>query len=260
MYIVYCKNRKLKLKYSYYVEAEKGNTSTHIYIKTMVRIIAELSVNAPTASSGDRYKYRYGYGGGGCDNRQQIIYRRPAPALGEKMSQKKSEKQPLLVIGETDYDAGDTINIDYCGSNFINSQIDKINETTLRINTMVAAHRNVHEMQQMQQMREINEKSEKEKEKEKEEELKKAKEKGIYHKLGKIIYRSRTGELFEAHHSIHMTVVFVFDKKTGTSTQTHTQKVVWKDKVFETKQDWFSEMARQCAAKADDNMKIVRYD
>ena len=60
----------------------------------MVRIIAELSVNTPTASSGDRYKYRFGYGGGGCDNRQQIIYRRPAPALGEKMSQKKSEKQP----------------------------------------------------------------------------------------------------------------------------------------------------------------------
>jgi uncharacterized FlaG/YvyC family protein len=206
----------------------------------MVRIIAELSVNVPTASSGDRYKYRYGYGGGGCDNRQQIIYRRPAPALGEKMSQKKSEKQPWLVIGETEDDAGDTINMDYCGSNFINSHIDKIN-------TMVAVH---HNMCEMQQMREINEKSEKEKEK----------EKGINHKLGKIIYRSRTGELFEAHHSIHMTVVFVFDKKTGTSTQTHTQKVIWKDKVFETKQDWFSEMARQCAAKADDNMKIVRCD
>ena len=226
----------------------------------MVRIIADLSVHTPTASSGDRYKYRFGYGGGGCDNRQQIIYRRPAPALGEKMSQKKSEKQPLIVTDETEDDnTCDTINLDYGDSNFINSQIDKINETTLRINTMVAAHRNVHEMQQMH---EINEKSEKEKEKEKEEELKKAKEKekGIYHKLGKIIYRSRTGELFEAHHSIHMTVVFVFDKKTGTSTQTHTQKVVWKDKVFETKQDWFSEMARKCAAKADDNMKIVRYD
>jgi hypothetical protein len=218
----------------------------------MVRIIAELSVNVPTASSGDRYKYRYGYGGGGCDNRQQIIYRRPAPALGEKMSQKKSEKQPLLVIGETEDDTGDTINMDYCGSNFINSHIDKIN-------TMVAVH---HNMCEMQQMREINEKSEKEKEKqkEKEEELKKAKEKGIDRKLGKIIYRSRTGELFEANHSIHMTVVFVFDKKTGTSTQTHTQKVIWKDKVFETKQHWFSEMARQCAAKADDNMKIVRCD
>jgi uncharacterized FlaG/YvyC family protein len=111
-------------------------------------------------------------------------------------------------------------------------------------------------------MREIKEKSEKEKEKEEEneKEKEKEKEKGIYHKLGKIIYRSRTGELFEARHSIHMTVVFVFDKKTGTSTQTHTQKVVWKDKVFETKQDWFSEMSRQCAAKADDNMKIVRCD
>ena len=243
LYIVYCKNRKLKLKYSFYIEAEKGNTSTYLYIKTMVRIIAELSVHTPTASSGDRYKYRYGYGGGGCDNRQQIIYRRPAPALGEKMSQKKSEKQPLLVIGETDYDdTRDTINIDYCGSNFINSQIDKINTT-------VAAHHNIHVMQQM---REINEKSEKEKEKQK--------EKGINHKLGKIIYRSRTGDIYEAQHSIHMTVVFTFDKKTGRSTQTQTQKVVWKDKVFETKQDWFSEMARQCASKADDNVKIVRCD
>ena len=123
--------------------SREKETHPHIFIyKTMVRIIAEMSVHTPTASSGDRYKYRYGYGGGGCDNRQQIIYRRPAPALGEKMSQKKSEKQPLLVIGQTDYDdTCDTINIDYCGSNFINSQIDKINETTLRINTMVDTRR-----------------------------------------------------------------------------------------------------------------------
>ena len=139
-----------------------------------------------------------------------------------------------------DDDERDTINLDYCDSNFINSEIDKIN-------TMVDINRNLHEMQQM---REIIEKSEKEKEKEKE----------INHKLGKIIYRSRTGELFEARHSIHMTVVIVFDKKTGRSTQTQTQKVVWEDKVFETKQDWFSEMARKCAAKADENMKIVRCD
>ena len=222
--------------------SREKETHPHIFIyKTMVRIIAELSVHTPTASSGDRYKYRYGYGGGGCDNRQQIIYRRPAPALGEKMSQKKSEKQPLLVMVEThDDDERDTINLDYCDSNFINSEIDKIN-------TMVDINRNLHEMQQM---REIIEKSEKEKEKEKE----------INHKLGKIIYRSRTGELFEARHSIHMTVVIVFDKKTGRSTQTQTQKVVWEDKVFETKQDWFSEMARKCAAKADENMKIVRCD
>ena len=216
----------------------------------MVRIIAEMSVHTPTASSSDRYKYRYGCGGGGCDNRQQVIYRRPAPALGEKMSQKKSEKQPLLVMVETDYDdTCDTVNLNYCGSNFINSQIDKINETNLRINTMVAEHRNTREMQQM---REINEKSEKEKEKEK--------EKGIDSKLGKIIYRSRTGDLFEAQHSIQLTTVYIFDKKTGRSTQTHTQKVIWKDKVFETKQEWFSEMARLSAAKADDNMKIVRCD
>jgi hypothetical protein len=238
-----------------YRSRERKHIHTYIYIKTMVRIIAELSINAPTASSGDRYKYRYGYGGGGCDNRQQIIYRRPAPALGEKMSQKKSEKQPLLVIGETeDDDVGDTINIDYCSSNFINSQIDNPVD---KINTMVDTHRNMHEMQQM---REINEKSKKENEKEEELKKEKEKQKEINHKLGKIIYRSRTGDIYEAQHSIHMTVVFIFDKKTGRSTQTKTQKVVWKDKVFETKQDWFSEMARQCAAKSDDNMKIVRCD
>ena len=144
--------------------SREKETHPHIFIyKTMVRIIAEMSVHTPTASSGDRYKYRFGYGGGGCDNRQQIIYRRPAPALGEKMSQKKSEKQPLLVIGETEYDACDAINIDYCGSNFINSQIDKIN-------TMVDIHRNMHEMQQMQQMQQMREINEKEKEKQKEKE------------------------------------------------------------------------------------------
>jgi hypothetical protein len=48
-----------------------------------------------------------------------------------------------------------------------------------------------------------------------------------------------------------MTVVFVFDKKTGKSTQIWTQKVVWNDKVFETKQDWFSEMALLSAQLAD---------
>jgi adenine specific DNA methylase Mod len=55
-----------------------------------------------------------------------------------------------------------------------------------------------------------------------------------------------------------MTVVFVFDKKTGQSTQTLTQKIVWEDKVFETKQDWFSEMAKVSAQRADENMKVVR--
>ena len=143
----------------------------------MVRITAELSINTPTASSGDRYKYRYGCGGGGYNERQQIVYKRPAPApaLVEKEKEKEnSEKQKEEVQG-----------------------VQVINP-----------------------------------------------------KLGKISYRSRTGELFFAQHSVHLTTIFVFDKTTGESIQSQTQKVVWNNKVFETKQKWFSEMARLCVDSA----------
>ena len=77
-------------------------------------------------------------------------------------------------------------------------------------------------------------------------------------KLGKISYRSRTGELFFAQHSVHLTTIFVFDKTTGESIQSQTQKVVWNNKVFETKQKWFSEMAKLCVDRAEEKMKIVR--
>lgn len=150
----------------------------------MVRIIAELSINTPTASSGDRYKYRYGCGGGGCGSgdgswgRQQIIYKRTAHALIEKEKEKEDLKKEEVQV--------------------------------------------------------------------------------INPKLGKIIYRSRSGELFFAQHSVHLTTTFVFDKTRGESIQSQTQKVVWNDKVFETKQDWFREMARSCVDRADETMKIVR--
>lgn len=152
----------------------------------MVRIIAELSINTPTASSGDRYKYRYGCGGGGCgggnggsgyNEKQQIIYKRTAHALIEKEKEKEDLKKEEVQV----------------------------------INPI----------------------------------------------LGKIIYRSRTGELFFAQHSVHLTTTFVFDKTRGESIQSQTQKVVWNDKVFETKQDWFREMARSCIDRADETMKIV---
>jgi uncharacterized FlaG/YvyC family protein len=219
----------------------------------MVRVIAELSVHTPTASSTDRYKYRYGCGGSVSNGRQQFVYKRPALSLGENMTPKQSEKQPLLINDDT----GDIVNINSCGSSIINKHIDTINETNIRINAMVEMRRNARETQQM---REIIEKSEKEKERQKEEDLKKATEKEINHKLGKIIYRSRSGKLFEAHHSVQMTICFVLDKKTGQSIRTQTQKVVWNDKVFETKQDWFSEMAKSSANQDDDNMKIVHSD
>jgi hypothetical protein len=202
----------------------------------MVRIIAELSVNTPTASSSDRYKYRYGYGtGGGSWGRQQFVYRRPAHDVGEKQS-----------LAVNDNNENDRFND--CQSNIIHNHIDKINNTTIRVNTMIATHYG---------MRENYDNSDKENEAlKKEEELKGAKV--INAKLGKIIYRSRAGELFVAQHSVQMTIVFVFDKKTGQSTQTQTQKIVWNDEVFETKQVWFSEMARLSAERAELNMMIFR--
>lgn len=188
----------------------------------MVRIVAELSINTPTASSIDRYKYRYGCGSGGSggsggnNGLQQIVYKRTALAMGENMSEK----------------------------------------ATTGNNTLVATQSDVHQKLETQQMREIYEKSEKEKEKEREKE----REKNINRNLGKINYHSRTGEIFTAQHSNQMTVVLIFDKKTGHSTRTQTEKVIWKDKVFETKQAWFSEMAKLSIEHAAENMKIVRCD
>jgi uncharacterized FlaG/YvyC family protein len=180
----------------------------------MVRIVAELSINTPTASSSDRYKYRYGCGSGSgsgdYNGLQQIVYKRPALAMGENMSEK----------------------------------------ATTGNNSLIAT----------QQMREIYENSEKEKEKEREKEREKEKEKSINRKLGKINYHSRAGKLFVADHSVQITIVLVYDKKTGTSARTQTEKVIWEDKVFETKQAWFSEMAKLSIEHAAENMKIVRCD
>ena len=226
----------------------------------MVRITAELSVNTPTAYSNDRYKYRFGYTGGASHG--QVIYKRPAsspspsPSPMSNMSQKKTETQSSHGYDDKWMEVYSM----FCMSN-ISSRINDINDTIIQTNLLVANNRQLreehekHEKREKREKREIDEKCEKERQKE--EELKKAKEKEINHKLGKIIYRSRTGDLFEAQHSVQMTVVVVFDKKTGTSTQNSTQKVVWKDKVFETKQDWFSEMARLSAATVDEKIKIV---
>ena len=211
----------------------------------MVRVVAEISINSPTASSCDRYKYRYGCGQGSCNKNQITIYKRPAPPTGGKMSQKQSEKQPLLVNGDDAHDnIIDTIDI---GVVTIDDRFIKIDEVVDRINTIADERCN---MVEMQQMREINRNSEKEKEKEKLKE--------INHKLGKLIYRSRTGDLFEAYHSIHLTEFVVVDKKNGLCVKNKTQKIFWNDRIFETKQDWFSEMAKLSYSKADETMKIVR--
>jgi len=216
----------------------------------MVRIIAELSINTPTASSGDRYKYRYGCGGGGggYNEKQQIIYKRTAHALIEK----EKEKQLLLVNGDNGHERDEGYNS--YQSNVIQNRVEAINEQTEHINTMIATHR---DMREKQQMREKCGNSEKENLKKEEEVQGVQGAKVINPILGKISYRSRTGELFFAQHSVHLTTTFVFDKTRGESIQSQTQKVVWNDKVFETKQDWFREMARSCIDRAEETMKIV---
>ena len=226
---LYSTNRKLKLKYWRNIEADKKEThSTYQIIRTntMVRVIAELSTS-PLASSSlsDRYKYRYGCGGDderGC-------------GCG-------------------------------CGGETIKKHLAEINETNTRVTMMVEIRRNMQKLHEKQQVREINEKSEKEKqeqrEREQEEELRRQerriqereqeerKKREINTKLGKIIYKTRNGGVFEAHHSVHMTVNSNYDRKTRQMVQTYTEKIIWKDRVFESKQEWFSEMNRQCTSSA----------
>jgi hypothetical protein len=245
----------------------------------MVRVIAELSANTFVSSGTDRYRFRYGYGSGGSSTNDAgcasaVTYKRPAP-VPVPVPEKQVETVPLLVAsggggGYHDDAAAER------GREIINSRLADIEETNTRISMMVEIRRNMHkiqEKQEMQQMREINEKSEKEKqeqeerrkqeqarkqeqEKEKEERRKKL----INYGLGEIIYMARNGGLFQAHHSIHMTVKSVYDKKTMQTVQTYTEKVVWNDQVFETKQDWFREMENRSAAEALAKMKIVRCD
>ena len=247
----------------------------------MVRVIAELSANTPASSSMDRYRFRYGYGSGDCG---AFIYKRPAPIPEEKVPEKQVETIPLLVLsgGDDDDDVGERGR--ERGREIINSNLAKINETNTRVSMMVEIRRNMHklqekqETQQMQQMREINEKSEKEKRereqreqeerrrqeqeerRRQEQEKEERRKKQINSKLGKIIYKTRNGGVFEAHHSIHMTVKSVYDRKMGDTVQTYTEKIIWNDQVFETKQDWFSEMNKLSVAEADSKMQIVRYD
>ena len=184
------------------------------------------------------------------------------------MSQKQVEKTPLLTTNEGDdeYDGGER------GREIIKNHLARINETNTRISMMVEIRRNMHKLHEKQQVREINENSEKEKEKEKQEqarkqeqeerrmkeEKEKEKEKGINYKLGEIIYKTRTGGVFRARHSVHMTVRSVYDKKTREMIETYTEKIIWNDRIFETKQDWFSEMNKMSVAEANAIMKISR--
>ena len=184
----------------------------------MVRITAEVSTssrsstNLLSSESSDRYKYRYGCGG-----------------------------------GDDERGCG-------CGSETIKKHLAEINETNTRVTMMVEIRRNMQKLHEKQQKREMNEKSEKEKQeqrkREHEREQEERRKKEINTKLGKIIYKTRYGDVFEAHHSFHMTVNSSYDRKTRKMVQTYTEKIIWEDRVFESKQEWFSEMNRQCAAKS----------
>lgn len=200
----------------------------------MVRVIAEVSTVSPVSSSSDRYKYRHGCGAAGGDY--------------------KDEHERVR------------------GAETIKKQLDAIHERNKRITMMVEIRRNMQKIHEKQQVREINEKSEKEKqerEQEQQEEERRRiqerkqeerKKREINTKLGKIIYKTRNGGVFEAHHSIHMTVNSNYDRKTRQMVQTYTDKIIWNDRVFESKQEWFSAMNRLSAEEADANMKIVRWD
>ena len=200
----------------------------------MVRVIAELFAISPVSSSSDRYKYRHGCGAVGDDY--------------------KDEHERVR------------------GAETIKKQLDAIHERNKRISMMVEIRRNMQKIHEKQEVREINEKSEKEKQereqREQEEERRRIQEreqeerrkKEINTKLGKIIYKTRNGGVFEAHHSIHMTVNSNYDRKTRQMVQTYTEKIIWNDRVFESKQEWFSEMNRQCVPIADEDMKVVRWD
>lgn len=203
----------------------------------MVRVIAELSTVSPVSSSSDRYKYRHGCGAAGDDY--------------------KDEHERVR------------------GAETIKKHLDAIHERNKRITMMVEIRRNMQKIYEKQHVREINEKSQKEKqEREKREqeqqeeerrrreerEQEERKKREINTKLGKIIYKTRSGDVFEAHHSVHMTFSSSYDKKTRQTVQTYTEKIIWNDRVFESKQEWFSAMNRLSAEEADANMKIVRWD
>jgi hypothetical protein len=65
----------------------------------------------------------------------------------------------------------------------------------------------------------------------------------INKKLGQIIYHSPSGEKFTAAHSIHLHSESHYDKKTRQMITNTTQKIVWNDKIYNSKEIWFREMA-----------------
>ena len=186
----------------------------------MVRVVAEVSSNYSTASSSDRYKYRYGYKCSGHES-AVVTYRRPL-----NLSIPKED----TIIG------------------FISDKINKMNEVVDTVSAMIAA-RPGREKHETRDNRENSIHSNIKKEND--EKIKKME--SIHHKLGKIVYHSKSGKIFTAQHSTEL--YSFFDKNLKYVT---TQKVVWNDKIYNSKEIWFSEMAKLSRQQADENMKIVR--
>ena len=225
----------------------------------MSKIIADISSNSPTASSRDRYKYRYGYTRNGSqhDEREMNVYRRPVT--------KKKDANPEIDkvrnnVKNQDDEGGCvnySINIISNKFNVLNTICDKIDSIIAKRPTFINYYTNDLQGEEHEE-REIyrnSMKKEIEKEKNCDEEKKEEKinMKAIHKTLGKIIYHSRSGEIFVAEHS---TQLHVYSDKHHN--QFTTQKVIWNDRIFQTKQDWFSEMAKMSAARKHTNMQIVR--
>jgi hypothetical protein len=259
----------------------------------MVRVIADTSCNSPTASSCDRYKYRYGYNyqshNSGKNEREETIYRRPVPTVKEKPVSKK-EKDPIYGGGGDGDGDGDGKDVIKNGTGCINYYIDIIKEKINNVNNICVAIDAMIMMRpkmcEMHESCEINKKSMdsemkmkiEEEEREKEEREKEEREKEerereerekeekrkllmINKKLGQIIYHSPSGEKFTAAHSIHMHSESHFDKKTKQMITNTTQKIVWNDKIYNSKEIWFREMAMTSLSAdppMDENAKIVR--
>ena len=198
----------------------------------MVRVIAEISVHSPTASSNERHKYQHGYQKNehAANKEHQNVYKRPVLNGGGGCcgggDSSGMDKKPLSdAVG--DYIIG-------CISNILEKNQSEQREQR--------EQREQHEQREQEQEEELKRQERRIQEREEEE----RKKKEINTKLGKIIYKTRAGGVFEAHHSVHMTINSNYDRKTGQMVKTYTEKIIWNDRVFGSKQEWFSEMNRQC--------------
>ena len=227
----------------------------------MVKIIAESLLNSPTASSCDRYKYRYGYRSNSSrqEEGEMNVYRRPVT---------KKKNTTTTEVDNTRNDVknenGDEGCMNYC-IHILSTKINILDNICGNIDALISKRPKLitrrksdiqDEDHETREMHQNSMKKEKEKEKEEEEEENKEedererqKKEMIHNKLGRIVYHSRSGEIFVAEHS---TETHIYNDKNYK--QITTQKVVWNNRKFQTKQDWFSEMAKISAARAYENM------